>query len=1531
MKRILRWVKRVTAFSMVFMVMTTTVLSGNGIVKVKAATGSSAVAGSPLMISGLVPDTDNVSGADAYEYVEIYNTSNAQVNLDDYDLHYSYGTTDTVWNIDQKGILLEAGKSIAFWVINSANSSLTVDNFNNYYKTSLVLGKSLATMHNDGLHNSSERYLSIVSKVGETLCKVRYNDSNVKAVVLKGEITYSYDMTNVNETRLAYNSAAAPASVLATQIPTKTFGFLSPSDLKANVLINTTLIPDQNYNAVINAVGTNRVIEANLYIKGQDDQQYTVVAMTLDTGVICANIPYSSLADKKSVTAYAVVSDGITEVTTNTVTTTILSNSDFFANPSPLVITEILPDSSNVGASDGYEYIEVYNNSNENISFKDYKLYYNYPDNGDASDVMWDSIPSDLVINAGKTLVFWIKNGTNNTLTANDFNTKFGTNLVMGTNLVEIFSGGMANSGARAIRLTTNVKEQLDFVAYNMSSVDDTTADKTIQYQYNMITGKSVMKSNSALPTPGAVSANEKPIRSVVMGISGLSPVVTDMTASSFSSANDLLFAAKAQAGNRSVKTVELHLKDNTMTAYETYNLLGSTESLFSKTIQAVDLSNKSSYTYYFVVSDGVNTVNTAEKTISTLSAAKEPITLNIADNQILSGKQSVLASALDLAKPIKLVVSGEDVSSKTVASLEKSAIIAFDVSQTDTFFKNAVAIGDNLIGVFDDGTYSEWKTIVYDIPVEYFQKGKNLTISIHAGNKANALEHNDENNDDFVLNNIRLILPDGQTIRAAGYVDPDKIISMGDSAGKIEILDATFSISDSSYTGIRYSWDTTTSTDGSHAIEATCGTNSDKAQVIVDNTVPEIVTNMENKQYKGNIKIEGSATDKTTKVSKLSATLDGKKIELPMDTSSSNLVAGNHTLVINSFDEAGNKAEKTVIFTTPVENPDEPKTMTPENDAVVEDDPILSVTVTDPTSDEMTVTFKTGEHYELGDEEITSASGVSQIAGNISSENVTDGYPYQTYDIGIKNGTLDDEIAGIHWSGEANASSKVSLYAFSTKENKWNLIKTVTTGTDGLVLIDAEVSVGDYRDGNVIKIMVQNGFGYTPTQYAAGTAAKATANTEITTSNIKDTDRSTYDFTFAVESDTQYYNENLTNIFRHQLNINDWLVANQPRMNIQYMSHTGDIIDDVDEKYEWENADAAYKILDKAGLAYGVLAGNHDVGHKAEDYSTFGTYFGENRFSNNAWYGQSYKNNKGHYDLISVDGIDFIMIYMGWGIGDDEINWMNGVLAQFPERKAILNFHEYLLTTNGLGEEPQRVHDEVVAVNPNVCMVLSGHYHSATTRVDQFDDNKDGVMDRSVYQMLFDYQGLEEGGRGFIRLMHFSLDQQNITIRTYSPSEDSYASGVLPAEQENFTITFAELGIKANDKMLKTTTFSADIYSNEVIGTVEHVASGDTASVAWVNANSSDNGWYAQITDIYGGVRRTSVQYVTVNNNIIVNDGNIVGDIKNSDNNLTNAPSTGDATNHYIWISVLLASGAWLGLDLLKSKKRRNIIKIKK
>ena len=351
-------------------------------------------------------------------------------------------------------------------------------------------------------------------------------------------------------------------------------------------------------------------------------------------------------------------------------------------------------------------------------------------------------------------------------------------------------------------------------------------------------------------------------------------------------------------------------------------------------------------------------------------------------------------------------------------------------------------------------------------------------------------------------------------------------------------------------------------------------------------------------------------------------------------------------------------------------------------------------------------------------------------------------------------------------------------------------------------------------------------------------------------------------------------------------MNIHNWLLGNRQRMNLQYLFHDGDIIDDEPNLQEWQQADAAYQKLDQSRFPYGVLAGNHDVGHLNGDYSNFGKFFGEERYASNPWYGGSYQNNRGHYDLISVDGIDFIMIYMGWGIGDDEIQWMNDVLEQYPERKAILNFHEYLLASGGLGEEPQRIHDEVVAKNENVCMVLSGHYHNAKTRIDTFT-NADGST-RNVYNMLFDYQGLMEGGAGYMRLLHFDVEGQRMIVRTFTPSYggSDYSNygdyDAKPSENPNpgnefciedanlndaetFEISFADLGISPRIKSLETQDFQVNVYKEDVIGSVEPVKSQETATYEWKDAPNGTNGWYAEVTDGNGGISRTNVYYVNV------------------------------------------------------------------
>ena len=220
----------------------------------------------------------------------------------------------------------------------------------------------------------------------------------------------------------------------------------------------------------------------------------------------------------------------------------------------------------------------------------------------------------------------------------------------------------------------------------------------------------------------------------------------------------------------------------------------------------------------------------------------------------------------------------------------------------------------------------------------------------------------------------------------------------------------------------------------------------------------------------------------------------------------------------------------------------------------------------------------------------------------------------------------------------------------------------------------------------------------------------------------------------------------------------------------------------------------------------------------------------------------------------------------------------MNQVLKKYSNRIAILDFHEYLLASGGLGLVPQEVYKRVVVPNANVKMVLSGHYHSAQKTVSKIDMDGDGVADRNVVNLLFDYQAMSEGGMGFIRLMHINTANATMQVRTYSPSLGKYGSQTVESSDftpsdEEFTIDLTQLGIKpvtssGRQKTLTTDSFDTDLRGGKasIIGTVtvnatrtKALASNRslssttrTATPTWTDAPTGTQGWYAFVRGEY-------------------------------------------------------------------------------
>lgn len=1191
-----------------------------------------------------------------------------------------------------------------------------------------------------------------------------------------------------------------------------------------------------------------------------------------------------------------------------------------------LQITEVAPDTANVSGSDAFEYIEIYNASDAPVDFGDYVLNYLITDNDAVnpktnSSTLWPAGPGEPVIEPGATVVLWIQNPAVLAAgyTVAEFNAEFGTDLVLGEDILAISSGGMANGGSRGLQLMT--KTGFDISRAYYFDNDQTTATTAIQYAWNPAdpaamwtpadpAGTAQTMLGLATPTPGAVSDNQVAPTFVAHPEPGTAPVIADLTPEV--AADGPVELAFDITDDDLVRRVTLALTDD-LGGTDVRNLTVAADGRYLHTIPAVDLYGKRWIAYTVTATDGSLVSEAAPVRIALTDAPADPVRLNVTDGQYVNGQTPLVATTE--GDPGELAV---DIDGTTVAnvapSLEKAPRFAIEATATDAFFRNGIKHGDNVLRIFDEGYYDSIVTVDAAVPVEEVVRGEQLTIGVYAGTKAWPDPDPNENNDDYTIMNPRLALPDGRVLRptsCAGAGEGQEITARtcpGDSAERINFSDAnlvyflaTFTVPDDAFDSVSAQWNTTEVADGEHRVTASAGADTVTRAVIVDNTAPEVTSTLtDGRQYRGDFTIDATATDAGSGAASVTATLDDEEISLPLTTSSLAMTPGDHVVVVTASDKVGNISTSTISFSTADEKP-HTTLVNPADGAVIDGDQVdLTAVPGSNVDDRLQLCFAEGHRYTTTDAEVHVASGattdsrstdrgdatplsadelarIARIDGIQIEESSRTAMPYLLFMVDVPANAGEGADARVEWKGSANADAKVLLYV-QTADGVWEEVdRHVTTGGAATTFtLDAQVPVAGHAKDGELTFLVQHSEGWAATD-------TTTRESPVTDYHEGATPRDQYDFTLAWESDTQYYNRNEGHLagtggsdvwYRHQLSINEFLVAERDNLNLQYVLHTGDLVDNHDQPHQWQNADAAYRMLEDAGLAYGVLAGNHDVGHFEGNYGPYSSYFGTDRFDQNPWYGGSYKDNRGHYDLVSADGVDLLMLYMGWPDPNDEasnsadIAWMNSVIRQYPERKVMVNLHEYMLTTGGLGPFPQRVYDEVVAPNSNVIAVGSGHYHDAYTRLDDFDDDGDGVADRTVYSMLFDYQGLPEGGLGYLRLLHFDNASGRIIVRTYSPSLGDFDSDEpslnSPAGMQDFEIPYAAGGIVPKTKTLATDAFQADILTTNEIDCVEGVVSGEKATVTWKGLDAGEHGWYVRTTGPYGGVEYTAVRTFT-------------------------------------------------------------------
>ena len=273
--------------------------------------------------------------------------------------------------------------------------------------------------------------------------------------------------------------------------------------------------------------------------------------------------------------------------------------------------------------------------------------------------------------------------------------------------------------------------------------------------------------------------------------------------------------------------------------------------------------------------------------------------------------------------------------------------------------------------------------------------------------------------------------------------------------------------------------------------------------------------------------------------------------------------------------------------------------------------------------------------------------------------------------------------------------------------------------------------------------------------------------------------------FSVVMLSDTQGYVEagganQLLSSFKRQV---QWIVRNYDSQNVAFVSHVGGLVEHGGlYQAEWDRANEVLSELDSV-VPYSVGLGIKDYDEMSNRLSPANTYasrFGAKRYLDKRypWYGQATQDNKNHFQVFKGGKWTFLHVTLEHEPSDDVLRWAQAVFNAYPQLPTIVSTHAYMWDWGRCpraqhgGNSGQQIWDKLIRHNPQVFMVLGGHYHYRQGERHQTSVNNAGFK---VYEMLASFQGLPNAGGGFMRIIQFLTDKNKIQIRTYSPITDQY------------------------------------------------------------------------------------------------------------------------------------------------------------
>ncbi len=289
---------------------------------------------------------------------------------------------------------------------------------------------------------------------------------------------------------------------------------------------------------------------------------------------------------------------------------------------------------------------------------------------------------------------------------------------------------------------------------------------------------------------------------------------------------------------------------------------------------------------------------------------------------------------------------------------------------------------------------------------------------------------------------------------------------------------------------------------------------------------------------------------------------------------------------------------------------------------------------------------------------------------------------------------------------------------------------------------------------------------------------------------------------TLAMLPDIQYYTLCELPLLASQTG---WLAAESGRRNIRAALFMGDLTEH-NQANEW------HFVREQIGVAEWsvpmlLAAGNHDVGRGGNTHSRdtlLTRYFTEPPGLAKSSLAETREPNdiQNAYYRIELPRVTLGVLVLEWAPRASTVAWANEVLQRHARDRVIVVTHAYLYDDStrydwkarGMSQlwnplyyrlanaeaktdpeaDGEMLWNDLVRLHGNVFLVLCGHV--AGTGTGHLASR--GDAGNLVHQVLGNFQQLDEGGLGYLRLFEIAPDGASMRMKTYSPALGLFATG---------------------------------------------------------------------------------------------------------------------------------------------------------